>query len=125
MRGSIITHSGVPLPRPGMDQGGGRMAKHLRNATPAGRSRILSEVSKRDISQAVLRIGGEVGMHVHHDAAKIMLLEARCTLTAEERALIPRHLVAQGRRSVPSAVDVDDRDGGAVGARASVCTSPS
>jgi trimethylamine--corrinoid protein Co-methyltransferase len=85
--------------------------KDLRNASRVGRLRFLSEESKRDIYLSVLEILGKVGMQVHHDAAKAMLLEAGCTLTPEDRVLIPRRLVEQARLSVPPVVDVYDRAG--------------
>lgn len=86
--------------------------KNLRNASQVGRLQFLTEAGKRDIYVAVLDILGKVGMQVHHDEAKAMLLDAGCTLTADDRVLMPRHLVEQARLSVPSVVDVYDRTGG-------------
>lgn len=83
----------------------------FRNASRVGHLHFLSEEDKRNIYLAVLEILSKVGMIVHHDEAKAMLLGAGCTLTSEDRVLIPRHLVEQARRSVPSAIDVYDRSG--------------
>ncbi len=85
--------------------------KDLRNASRVGRLQFLSEEARRDIYLAVLEILGKVGMLVHHDEAKAMLLEAGCSLTADDRVLIPRRLVEQARLSVPPVVDVYDRSG--------------
>jgi trimethylamine--corrinoid protein Co-methyltransferase len=52
-----------------------------------------------------------VGMKVYHVEAKSMLLAAGCSLTPEDRVLMPRHLVEQARLSVPAVVDVYDRNG--------------
>ena len=85
--------------------------KDLRNASRVGHLQFLSEEDKRAIYVAVLEILGKVGMRVHHEEAKAMLLAAGCTLTAEDRLLIPRRLVEQARLSVPRVVDVYDRSG--------------
>ena len=85
--------------------------KELRNASRAGHLQFLSEENKRDIYLTVLEILGKVGMQVHHDEARAMLLEAGCTLTPDDRVLIPRRLVEEARLSVPPVVDVYDRDG--------------
>jgi trimethylamine--corrinoid protein Co-methyltransferase len=85
--------------------------KDLRNASRAGHLQFLSEENKRDIYLTVLEILGKVGMQVHHDEARAMLLEAGCTLTADDRVLIPRRLVEEARLSVPPVVDVYDRGG--------------
>jgi trimethylamine--corrinoid protein Co-methyltransferase len=85
--------------------------KDLRNASRAGHLQFLSEENKRDIYLTVLEILGKVGMQVYHDEARAMLLEAGCTLTADDRVLIPRRLVEEARLSVPPVVDVYDRGG--------------
>ena len=85
--------------------------KDLRNASRVGRLQFLSEENRRDIYLAGLEILGKVGMQVHHDEAKAMLLDAGCTLTPEDRVLMPRRLVEQARLSVPPVVDVYDRSG--------------
>jgi len=85
--------------------------KDLRNASRVGHLQFLSDEDKRDIYLAVLEILGKVGMLVHHDEARAMLLEAGCSLTADDRVLIPRRLVEQARLSVPPVVDVYDRGG--------------
>ncbi len=95
-----------------MSQTGEQGVKDLRNASQVGRLQFLTEAGKRDIYVAALDILGKVGMQVHHDEAKAMLLEAGCTLTADDRVQLPRHLVEQARLSVPSVVDVYDRTGG-------------
>jgi len=85
--------------------------KDLRNASRVGHLQFLSDEDKRDIYLAILEILGKVGMLVHHDEARAMLLEAGCSLTADDRVLIPRRLVEQARLSVPPVVDVYDRGG--------------
>jgi trimethylamine---corrinoid protein Co-methyltransferase len=85
--------------------------KDLRNASRVGHLQFLGEDDKRAIYLAVLEILGKVGMKVNHEEAKAMLLEAGCSLTAEDRVLIPRRLVEQARVSVPPVVDVYDRNG--------------
>ncbi len=85
--------------------------KDLRNASRVGRLQFLSEENKRDIYLTVLEILGKVGMQVHHDEARAMLLAAGCTLTLDDRVLIPRRLVEEARLSVPPVVDVYDRNG--------------
>jgi trimethylamine--corrinoid protein Co-methyltransferase len=50
-------------------------------------------------------------MIVKHEAAREMLLAAGCTQGADERVLMPRHLVEQARLSAPSVVNVYDRGG--------------
>ena len=81
------------------------------NSSRVGRLSFLSEEAKRDIYLAALEVLDGVGMVVHHDEARAMLLEAGCSLTSDERVLMPRHLVEQSRLSAPSAVSVYDRDG--------------
>ncbi|HZK48319.1 MAG TPA: trimethylamine methyltransferase family protein [Thermoleophilia bacterium] len=85
--------------------------KDLRNASLVGRLSFLSEGDKRDIYLSALEIMSKVGMVVYHEGARRMLLEAGCVLLAESRVLMPRHLVETARLSVPSQVDVYDRDG--------------
>ncbi|MBU2602928.1 MAG: trimethylamine methyltransferase family protein [Actinobacteria bacterium] len=85
--------------------------KELRNASQVGRLSFLTEENKRDIYLSALDVLTKIGMKVHHADAKAMLLEAGCTLTPEDRLLMPRHLVEQARLSVPSVVDVYDRNG--------------
>jgi trimethylamine--corrinoid protein Co-methyltransferase len=85
--------------------------KDLRNASRAGHLQFLNEENKRDIYLTVLEILGKVGMQVHHDEARAMLLAAGCTLTPDDRVLIPRRLVEEARLSVPPVVDVYDRNG--------------
>ena len=72
--------------------------KDLRNASRVGHLQFLSEENKRDIYLTVLEILGKVGMQVHHDEARAMLLAAGCTLTPEDRVLMP----AAPRRGGPS-----------------------
>jgi trimethylamine--corrinoid protein Co-methyltransferase len=83
----------------------------IRNASRVGHLQFLSDEAKRDIYLAVLEILGKVGMQVHHDEARTLLLEAGCTLAAGDRVLVPRRLVEQARLSVPPVVDVYDRGG--------------
>ncbi|MHB9150421.1 MAG: trimethylamine methyltransferase family protein [Thermoleophilia bacterium] len=85
--------------------------KELRNASRVGHLSFLSEENKRDIYLSALEVMSKVGMTVYHEGAKSALLEAGCTLSAEGRVLMPRHLVESARLSVPSQVDVYDRDG--------------
>ncbi|MBU2600912.1 MAG: trimethylamine methyltransferase family protein [Actinobacteria bacterium] len=85
--------------------------KELRNASQVGRLSFLTEENKRDIYIAALDVMGRVGMRVYHEEAKVMLLEAGCTLTPDDRVLLPRHLVERARLSVPAVVDVYDRNG--------------
>jgi len=85
--------------------------KDLRNASQVGRLQFLSEAARREIYVAVLDILTKVGMRVDHEEATAMLLDAGCSLTGDERILMPRHLVEQARRSVPPVVDVYDRAG--------------
>ncbi|MCZ7665478.1 MAG: trimethylamine methyltransferase family protein [Thermoleophilia bacterium] len=83
----------------------------LRNASQVGRLGFLSEQNKRDIYLAALEVLANVGMRVYHEEAKTLLLEAGCTLTPQDRVLMPRHLVEQARLCVPSVVNLYDRDG--------------
>ncbi len=85
--------------------------KELRNASRVGRLSFLTEENKRDIYISALDVMANVGMKVYHEEAKTMLLEAGCTLTPDDRVLMPRHLVEQARLSVPAVVDVYDRQG--------------
>jgi trimethylamine--corrinoid protein Co-methyltransferase len=85
--------------------------KNLRNASRVGRLAFLTEDDKRDFYLAALEILATVGMKVHHEGARAMLLEAGCSLTPEQRVLMPRHLVEHARLSAPSVVNVYDRDG--------------
>ncbi|MHB0979473.1 MAG: trimethylamine methyltransferase family protein [Thermoleophilia bacterium] len=83
----------------------------IRNASRVGRLQFLSDEQKRDIYLAALDIMARVGMKVYHEEAKALLLDAGCTLTPEDRVLMPRHLVERARLSVPAVVDVYDRNG--------------
>ena len=85
--------------------------KQVRNASHIGRLSFLSEEQKRDIYLSALDVLANVGMRVYHEEARQMLLDAGCTETPEDRILMPRHLVAQARLSVPAVVDVYDRNG--------------
>jgi trimethylamine--corrinoid protein Co-methyltransferase len=83
----------------------------IRNASKVGRLTFLSDEKKRDIYLAALEICATIGMRVYHVEVERMLTEAGCTKTADERVLMPRHLVEQARLSVPACVNVYDRDG--------------
>lgn len=85
--------------------------KELRNASRVGRLSFLTEEDKRDIYLAALAVLGDVGMKVYHDEAKAMLVEAGCTVTPDDRVLVPRYLVERARLSVPPVVTVYDRGG--------------
>ncbi|MHB0980674.1 MAG: trimethylamine methyltransferase family protein [Thermoleophilia bacterium] len=85
--------------------------KELRNASRVGRLSFLTDGDKRDIYVSALDVLANVGMKVYHEEAKTMLLGAGCSLTPEDRVLMPRHLVEQARLSVPAVVDVYDRNG--------------
>jgi trimethylamine--corrinoid protein Co-methyltransferase len=86
-------------------------SRPVRNASHVGRLTFLSDEQKRDVYLAALDIMGRVGMNVFHEEAKATLLKAGCSLTSEDRVLMPRHLVERARLSVPSVVDVYDRNG--------------
>jgi len=83
----------------------------IRNASKVGRLTFLSDEKKRDIYLAALEISATIGMRVYHAEVERMLIEAGCTKTADERVLMPRHLIEQARLSVPACVNVYDRDG--------------
>ncbi len=83
----------------------------IRNASKVGRLTFLSDEKKRDIYLAALEICATIGMRVYHVEVERMLMEAGCTKTADERVLMPRHLIEQARLSVPACVNVYDRDG--------------
>lgn len=85
--------------------------KELRNASRVGRLSFLSEENKRDIYLSALEVLSTVGMKVYHEGVQAMLLEAGCTLTSQDRLLMPRHLVERARLSVPAVVNVYDREG--------------
>lgn len=85
--------------------------KFVRNGSRVGRFSFLTEENKRDIYVAVLEILDKVGMHVRHEEAKAMLLDAGCTLSEQGNVLVPRYLVERARESVPPVIDVYDRNG--------------
>ena len=83
----------------------------LRNASRVGRLSFLTEEQKRDLYLAALEILGRIGMRVHHDEARTLLLAAGAEETAEGRLLLPRHMVETARLRVPPVVNVYDRAG--------------
>lgn len=86
--------------------------RDLRNASQIGRLSFLSAEAKRDIYLAALEVLATIGQKVYHEEARSLLVAAGCSLTSDERVLMPRYLVEQARRSAPPAVNIYDRRGG-------------
>jgi trimethylamine---corrinoid protein Co-methyltransferase len=82
----------------------------VRNASCVGRPHVLSEVDKRKIYGAGLRIAETVGMRVTHPIALELLAQAGCSLTSG-LVRIPPRLVEHARRSVPSLITMYNRNG--------------
>jgi trimethylamine--corrinoid protein Co-methyltransferase len=77
----------------------------------AGRLSFLSEDDKGRIYAAALHILAEIGMRVHHDEGRRLMLDAGCTLTGEDRVFVPAGLVEKARATAPARVNMFDRAG--------------
>ena len=76
-----------------------------------GRMTVLTAEKCRALYEAALTVIAEVGMTVPQEEARRLLLEAGASVEGDELVRIPRELVAQARRTVPSSVRVYDRAG--------------
>ena len=85
--------------------------KDLPKPSTIGRLSLLSDEKKAAVYEAALRIIDEIGMRVHHAAARELLVEAGATLEGDDLVHIPRALVERARETVPSLVRVFDRTG--------------
>ncbi len=88
-----------------------RTARSGDKTTAVGRLSFLSEADKRRIYEATLHVLAEIGMRVHHDEGRELLLAAGCTQDADARVHIPGELVARARQSAPPTIPMFDRAG--------------
>jgi trimethylamine--corrinoid protein Co-methyltransferase len=79
--------------------------------TRAGRLAFLTEDDKGRIYAAALHILAEIGMRVHHDEARELMLAAGCTRDDDGRVHVPGELVEGARESAPTSFEMFDRTG--------------
>ena len=79
--------------------------------TRAGRLAFLNEDDKARIYEAALHILGEIGMRVHHEEGRDLMLTAGCTLDDDGRVHVPGDLVQRARESAPASYLMYDRAG--------------
>ena len=72
---------------------------------------MLNEQKKQAIYEGAVRIISEIGMRVPHREARDLLVKAGASLEGEEHVRIPRELLEQARKTVPSVFTVYDRNG--------------
>ena len=76
-----------------------------------GRLAFLSEDDKGRVYDAALTILADIGMRVHHDEGRAIMLAAGCTLDDDQRVHVPRELVARARETAPASFILHDRAG--------------
>ncbi len=76
-----------------------------------GRLAFLSEDDKGRVYDAALTILADIGMRVHHDEGRAIMLAAGCTLDDDKRVHVPRELVARARETAPASFILHDRTG--------------
>jgi trimethylamine--corrinoid protein Co-methyltransferase len=79
--------------------------------TRAGRLTFLRDDDKRRVYEAALHILAEIGMRVHHDEGRELLLAAGCTLDDDARVHVPGELVERARGTAPARIPMFDRAG--------------
>jgi trimethylamine---corrinoid protein Co-methyltransferase len=77
----------------------------------AGRLTFLEKDDKTRIYEAALQILADIGMRVHHDEGRGLLLASGCTLDDNGRVHVPLELVARTRATTPAAFTLYDRGG--------------
>jgi len=77
----------------------------------SGRMTVLSNEKCQAIYDAALSIIADVGMMVPHAVARGLLVGAGATVEGEDLVRIPRELVNETRKTVPSKIPVHDRTG--------------
>ena len=76
------------------------------------RLRVLSDEKCQKIYDAALTIIAEIGMTVPHEEARRILVDgAGATVEANDVVKIPREAVGVARTTIPSMIDVYDRNG--------------
>jgi trimethylamine--corrinoid protein Co-methyltransferase len=71
----------------------------------------LREDDKRRIYEAALHVLAEIGMRVHHDEGRELMLAAGCTVNEKGHVRVPGELVERARATVPSSFMMSDRAG--------------
>jgi trimethylamine:corrinoid methyltransferase-like protein len=71
---------------------------------------FLSGAEKQELLDAALHILSHTGMRVHQKTVAGLLVEAGATIEDESLVRIPAHLVAQARTTVPTTVQIYDRE---------------
>ena len=82
-----------------------------RPASAIGHLSFLSAAQKEAIYEAALTIMGEIGMRVHCEVTRGLLVDAGATLVGDDIVRVPRRLVDSARASVPHVISVYDRNG--------------
>ena len=85
--------------------------KDLPTSDLHSRLKFLSEEKCQAIYEGALTIIEDIGMLVPHTAARALLVGAGASVEGEDRVRIPRRLVEQARKTVPSNISVFDRNG--------------
>jgi trimethylamine---corrinoid protein Co-methyltransferase len=80
-------------------------------STRVGRLTFLSDDDKQAVFAAALTILADIGMRIHHDEGKRILLGAGCTEDEKGLVHVPADLVHKALRSAPSRYLVYDRAG--------------
>jgi len=83
-------------------------------SSPENSHPVMKFLSRRDrerIHAGVLRILSEIGMHIMHDEARALLVDAGCRVLANGMVAIPEKLVSAAVASAPSNIAVYNREG--------------
>jgi trimethylamine--corrinoid protein Co-methyltransferase len=73
--------------------------------------RLLTENQIHEFHRAALEVNEKTGMRIGCDEGIALLKEHGCTMTDNNMVLIPRYLVEECLRSVPSGIDIYNRKG--------------